>query len=458
MIKKIVIIILGLIFGIVLLEIVMFISSYINSIPLKNKGKAELRILCLGESMTVGRRGDYSWPSQLESILSEENKINVEVVNRGIAEVDSSRIVESLVYDLKKFCPDLVIIMTGINDSGIEYYRNYPFYSRFLFKYSKLYKLFFIFIKNIYADIPEKKIVKINNKLKYGRNLDEMYFQLAKEYLKLFQVEKVEEYLKKSIEVNNHNLKSYIFLGALYSQMNNNEALELLINAKNMFPQEKQIYFLLSENYIALGDLNKAEGELKQYLEINPKSEKAKVRLGQIYMLNNKFDSAQKYIVEALKSRSNHYLVDIEIGKFYKIIGKYDIAKVYFEKVLKADKNNEIAKNYLEELNDQSGNYINPKTKDNYLKIKKILDDYKIPLVCMQYPMRSIKPLKNIFLNSSSEVFFVDNEYVFKDAVKVNGADKYFVDLFAGDFGHCTKEGNRLIAENTSKILLKYLK
>lgn len=32
---------------------------------------------------------------------------------------------------------------------------------------------------------------------------------------------------------------------------------------------------------------------------------------------------------------------------------------------------------------------------------------------------------------------------------------EYFGDMFAGDFGHCTKKGNRLLAENIANVILK---
>jgi len=31
----------------------------------------------------------------------------------------------------------------------------------------------------------------------------------------------------------------------------------------------------------------------------------------------------------------------------------------------------------------------------------------------------------------------------------------YFTDMFAGDFGHCTRKGNRLLAENIANVILK---
>jgi len=95
---------------------------------------------------------------------------------------------------------------------------------------------------------------------------------------------------------------------------------------------------------------------------------------------------------------------------------------------------------------------LNPTTIQNYQKLKNSLDDKKIRLVCVQYPMRNIIPLTEIFVGQ--EVLFVDNESIFKDAVKKDGYDKYFEDCFAGDFGHCTPEGNRLLAQNIANVIL----
>jgi len=67
--------------------------------------------------------------------------------------------------------------------------------------------------------------------------------------------------------------------------------------------------------------------------------------------------------------------------------------------------------------------------------------------------MRSIEPLKRIF-GDQQGIIFVDNEKVFKDAVRKQGYTQYFLDMFGGDFGHCTKKGNRLLAENIANVIL----
>jgi len=49
----------------------------------------------------------------------------------------------------------------------------------------------------------------------------------------------------------------------------------------------------------------------------------------------------------------------------------------------------------------------------------------------------------------------VDNERIFKETVSNDGYEAYFKDAFAGDFGHCTEKGNRLLAENIANTIIK---
>jgi hypothetical protein len=92
--------------------------------------------------------------------------------------------------------------------------------------------------------------------------------------------------------------------------------------------------------------------------------------------------------------------------------------------------------------------------RHNYQEVKRILDRRGIKLVCAQYPMLKVGELKQIF-EGQKGVVFVDNEGIFKEAVKKSGYQKYFIDRFGGEFGHCTREGNRLLAENIVNVILK---
>ncbi len=93
-------------------------------------------------------------------------------------------------------------------------------------------------------------------------------------------------------------------------------------------------------------------------------------------------------------------------------------------------------------------------TIENYRKLAAICRDKNIKLIAMQYPMRPVEQLK-IILEDYPEVYFVDNENIFKEALKTMEVSEIFKDLFAGDFGHCTDFGNRIIADNLANSIKK---
>ena len=99
--------------------------------------------------------------------------------------------------------------------------------------------------------------------------------------------------------------------------------------------------------------------------------------------------------------------------------------------------------------------FYNVETKTNYLKLERITRANGIKLVCMQYPMRDPASLIEMLGEKGESVLFVSNNDNFRKALKKHGYWYYFCDSFAGDFGHCTEEGNRLIAENLSDEILK---
>lgn len=114
----------------------------------------------------------------------------------------------------------------------------------------------------------------------------------------------------------------------------------------------------------------------------------------------------------------------------------------------------EEAENYYKKANEARLRYYSSVTRHNYQKLRDIVTQRGIQLVCVQYPMCSIKPLKKLF-DSTEGIIFVDNEWIFKDALKYGRYEDYFEDNFGGEFGHCTRKGNRLLAENIADTILK---
>lgn len=73
----------------------------------------------------------------------------------------------------------------------------------------------------------------------------------------------------------------------------------------------------------------------------------------------------------------------------------------------------------------------------------------------MQYPTLNLDKLKEFF-SEDEDIIFVDNRPNFREA-KGDKYNEYFNDKFGITFGHATKKGNRLIAENVADVILEEL-
>lgn len=111
------------------------------------------------------------------------------------------------------------------------------------------------------------------------------------------------------------------------------------------------------------------------------------------------------------------------------------------------------AEEYHEQVEEQVERSVNPATRENYRELWRILQARDIPLVAVQYPMRRLDPLRRL-LAQTSGVVFVDNERPFKQALLGRPYTEIFDDLFAGDFGHMTDVGYRILAENVAEAVL----
>jgi lysophospholipase L1-like esterase len=93
-------------------------------------------------------------------------------------------------------------------------------------------------------------------------------------------------------------------------------------------------------------------------------------------------------------------------------------------------------------------------TQSNYRELRRLLGERGIRLVAVQYPRRPLASLRAM-LDDAPEVVFVDNERLFDEAVERTSFGALFADHFAGDFGHMTAAGKRLLAENVAREILR---
>jgi tetratricopeptide (TPR) repeat protein len=472
--QKVLLFVFGFFLAVILLEaglrlggfIILSLQDYRNAISLSHKGA--YRILCLGDGITQGE-----YPPFLEKILNQSNTgIQFSVIDKGRGGLNTRSILSQVESYINEYHPDMVVAMMGINDESWEGHIPYerPTSSKpLLFIRSfKTYKFARLLWLHMITKAKELGLYKAQNKDSFPYGLKEPYVERgdAKKneatltkiiehdprnddaYAKLGwtcgnqgKFTQAEEFLKKAIELNPENAEAYIGLGWIRkAQGNFPQAEELIRKAIKLDPRNDDGYFRLGWLYIDQDKLPQAEELFKKTLECNPKHAYAYIRLGGIYRNQGKFSQAEELIKKAIlgcdfNQKARFYGA---LASIYEAMGKTTLSKEYYDKANQTRLNE-----YL------------PLVNTNYLKLKDILYKKHIKLVCVQYPMRSIEPLKEIFKDDADGIIFVDNESIFKNAVRQQGFKQYFRDMFGGDFGHCTPEGNRLLAENITEVILK---
>ncbi len=428
--SKILIVIGGVFFCLLIFEIILRVGGmlfllkqdYKNNTSLNDK--KVIRIMCLGESTTaVG--GDYAWPSQLEVILNSRIKEQkFQVFNKGIPGANTSMILENLPANLKKYTPDIVCLMIGINDEGVFYNKKLSFLNKLRF-YNYVKGLIWYFSERIL----EKKECKTQDSC----------LELANQFAMRGNYQKADIFFEKVLKFKNINVESYIKY-AFYLMMfkNNYDKAEDLLNKASMFNSKSlDVYNKLAFLKFLKQEFEEAEKILlkaKEFFNGNNMAleHDTLMLLGEIQMLLKKELEAKENFELAAKIFPKNQRTHYELGWL---------------------KNKKISKN----INFIKDNVFRGElTKNNYLEIIKLLHEKGIAIFCIQYPVRKLKNLKNI-LNSQSYVNFIDNEMLFKQAIEKDGYWTYFIDAFAGDFGHCTVLGNKLLANNVADAIFNYL-
>ena len=282
------------------------------------------------------------------------------------------------------------------------------------------------------AEDAFKKAMELNPKNKRA------CFELEELYQEQYKFSQTEESYKRSSEFNPKNDNAYVGLGLFYrSQEKFSQAEDAFKKAIELNPKNDNAYVGLGQLYRNQGKLSQAEDAFKKAIELNPKNDDAYVGLGQLYRSQGKFSQAEAAFKKAIE-------VNPKNG------GAYGALSVLYQEMGKP----ELAEEYARKAKMMRLGYCNAVTFHNYHKLKEILDKRGIQLVCVQYPMRNVELLKIIF-EPGQGIIFVDNESIFKEAVNKSSYSEYFADIFGGDFGHCTEKGNRLLAGNIAKVILK---
>ena len=156
----------------------------------------------------------------------------------------------------------------------------------------------------------------------------------------------------------------------------------------------------------------------------------AYLALGEVYLGSQRTEEAIALYEEAIELHPDSEFFQRALSGVYSEIGEPELAAVYRER--------------SQELADRR---VLHATRIAFRELRETLAETDLEIAVMQYPLRPLAPLARLWGNDP-RVRFVDNEAIFRMAIARSGYDALFIDRFAGDFGHCTEDGNRLIAAN----------
>jgi len=503
--KKLVLVGLGFFLALVLVEVGLRTAGWIllavrereNRISLENRG--EFRVLCLGESTTAG--GKDSYPRQLEEILNEQKTgLSIKVVNKGVEGTDTAKILGKLDGYLEEYAPDLVVTMMGVNDymqlgTTIPYQE--PIGGRIarFFESLRVYKLGRYAWDSLLGRDPFHvdglaseslgetgtcysfqqmlgDVTDCEESGEQGRNL-----KLVRCLLRQGRFQPAKQLLDEILAGNPENDRAiaelgwYHILQKRFHTSSFRKARPVFEKVLDLNPKNYQAIIGLGFSLYNLGDRMTSRLVFARAVEVEPDLPGGYVGLGYLCLGDGAESVAVDLLNMAIEKDSRFILAYAELARFYKQKNQHENVRNTYLRAIEAGVRNDIFCGHLAQcyhrLNDpeQAGKYremanhirlsrFRPATRYNYNQLKEKVLAKGLKLVCMQYPLRNISPLKKL-LHPADGVIFVDNEQVFRRALMKEGYDYLFTDRFGGDFGHCTREGNRVLAGNLAAVIMR---
>jgi len=328
-----------------------------------------------------------------------------------------------------------------------------------------------------------KKIIQLNPENYFA------YIGLFEIYTKKGEIDfadkvivKAEGIIEKALEKNSKNYTAFeayrSLIGSYQTRGKTDKAKELMQKLEGIYRRalkvdlnDDVIYYRLALSYNDQRMYDKSIEMLNKAIEINPANDEASIALAEQYSYNGNFDKAERILLNNIEFQTENDEVYRSLGKLYRLQGKYKLAKESLKKAIEINSTNSDAQDemtilsfqqnemggisdiHFTELNKSKINYFNPISVYMYRSLKETVNAKGAKLISVQYPMLPVEPLKRIFKDLNG-IVFVDNENEFKKAVERDGYEKYFSDRAGGVFGHCTAAGNKLLAENISKVIL----
>lgn len=443
-------------------------------------------ILCLGDSYTYAGNVPYNetYPSYLQRILTDKYPSKkYSVINGGICEYNSKQVLARLPGFIKKYEPDVVILLVGSSDKfNLAGYSFHEKGIKSLFYNSRIYKMFKIIMLNLKAKVLIWK-ARGHMRPPAKKNLESVFG------IDDFPAEQTRDnfittYFDQRDIIDSYSENQSPIEQAWYYYNNDKrqEAIRICEEALKFDPDSVDIlcdlahfYYYIEEEvrhsppYSSLDEkrIQAAEALYNKAFQIAPNSEFVLYHLahfyyvvGEDYLFRHKYDLAVELLLKAIKLDPSFYVPYYLLARSQELQSKYDANYIVelFQKMVKSNpelKENKLFVKYFsffqnreeweEEIDKQLGRNLEGIVNLCQKKgLKVIIQNYPYPYAAAN------RALKSITLKYSLP--FVDNRTVFKQLVESKGWATYF--HFYND-EHCSTQGYRTIAENIYNVFVK---
>lgn len=327
---------------------------------------------------------------------------------------------------------------------------------------------------------------------------EQIYREMMKYYCRYGDYNKAIELGEARIRENPQDAQRYCVLGGIYRDSGDYEKAEKTFRAAlEVAPENDHIYTEMAITYTETHQYAQAQKMYETVIKQNPDDEQAYINLIDLYNRIGTPEKGNRLYERIVKTTTNKFRHCVELGKIYRDQGLYDKAHKMYEMGIQSRPQNPegyIEMSYLyviqgrqreaEEVlnqgieragytpnlqgaldnihimtrNEKRINrrraYLRLPTIRNYQKLRNIVLGRGAKLVCMQYPLRDIVPLKEV-LGERKGILYVENRENFEEALKDHKYSDLFVDAFAGDFGHCTALGYQIIAAAVRDVVAR---
>jgi lysophospholipase L1-like esterase len=415
------------------------------------------RVLCIGES-TTGLGGADSYPSQLERVLNAPAGARpVTVVNKGLPAVNTDTILDRLPDFLARYRPDAVVAMMGVNDpEGDDAAEPGPVKR----------------LGDALASLRTVKLARLGWELAASRITGRpgpMQAPVAAD------THAKEERFRARLRADPNDVRARVELGTIFLAAGRlDDARPLLEGAAALDPNDAAAPLLVAVLRHRAGDAGAVDGVLardlshaaalgvvaEEMFKFFDAPENRPVTLAIVGM--TPYDDATDRLVRVAHFRAaerctrERRLDDARflLDRSARLPGA-PLEDTYWSRLaLLAQARGDYTEFEDDLARAAAARPPAPKrmTTRNYRRLRALLRERGVRLVAVQYALRKVDPLRQM-LDDDPAVVFVDNDAIFREALRNAPYERYFTDAFAGDFGHMTAEGNRLLAENVARAI-----